>query len=276
MKNRLLLSLLICLSFNDAGAQLEDTSIAAVVRYQLTYIIDTSFPNNPQEDEMVLLIGKKSSIYLSKSMIDFNTRLTAYFQKNPEMLHKTAQTVFWAEPYCFEVNKLKSQIISQTLLNGIYYLVDEQIPDINWTITDSSKQIGSFLCQKAMTHFRGRDYEAWFTTQLPFTTGPWKLNGLPGLILEAQDQKREWIIRFKSFDNGNNTAETPLKLVNLGYPEKNISAKELKNLVTAYRNDPIAFSGASSLRTMVMTDANSTPGIKRTKKEFNNPLEKNE
>jgi GLPGLI family protein len=40
-------------------------------------------------------------------------------------------------------------------------------------------------CHYAKTKFRGREWKVWFTEEIPVSLGPWKLNGLPGLILKA-------------------------------------------------------------------------------------------
>lgn len=59
--------------------------------------------------------------------------------------------------------------------------------NLPWTLNDEFKIISGYNCQKATVNFRGRTYEAWFTTEIPLPYGPWKLGGLPGLILEAYD-----------------------------------------------------------------------------------------
>ena len=68
-------------------------------------------------------------------------------------------------------------------------LVKEDDFNWDWKITNKTKKIGNFLCYKATTNFRGRKYTAWFTKQVPVSFGPWKFNGLPGLILEITDSK---------------------------------------------------------------------------------------
>ena len=43
--------------------------------------------------------------------------------------------------------------------------------------------------------FRGRDYRALFTMNIPLSVGPWKFGGLPGLILKVEDAKQDYIFR---------------------------------------------------------------------------------
>ena len=39
----------------------------------------------------------------------------------------------------------------------------------------------------ATCEYRGRKWTAWFAVDVPIQDGPWKLSGLPGLILEATE-----------------------------------------------------------------------------------------
>ncbi|MEH6534870.1 MAG: GLPGLI family protein [Psychroserpens sp.] len=56
----------------------------------------------------------------------------------------------------------------------------------NWQLTEEINYILDFTCQKATTSFRGRDYEVYFTKDLAYNDGPFKFNGLPGLILQVK------------------------------------------------------------------------------------------
>ncbi len=111
--------------------------------------------------------------------------------------------------------KSDSLIFRHVLKHDPVIVIEPHLPKINWKITTESKKIGTFLCFKAIALFRGRNYEAWFTPDLPIPSGPWKLHGLPGLILEAQDTKAEFKYIFQSI-------EIPLKK-EIEFPETPIT-----------------------------------------------------
>jgi GLPGLI family protein len=64
-------------------------------------------------------------------------------------------------------------------------LVTDTLGVVVWTLHPEHRRFGQYDCRRATGHYRGRDYEAWYTLDVPIPTGPFKLGGLPGLILEA-------------------------------------------------------------------------------------------
>ena len=58
---------------------------------------------------------------------------------------------------------------------------------MKWKMLGKDSVIAGYPCQLAETNFRGRTWKAWFTLDIPIPNGPWKLGGLPGLILKATD-----------------------------------------------------------------------------------------
>lgn len=78
--------------------------------------------------------------------------------------------------------------------------INDGIVDFKWEISKETKKIGRFICYKATAPFRGRNYTAWFTPEIPVPFGPWKLNGLPGLILEAYDNSKFIFWYFKNLE----------------------------------------------------------------------------
>ena len=69
-----------------------------------------------------------------------------------------------------------------------YRKYSELIEERSWTIIDdSTKNVLGYECIMATANYHGRHWTAWFTPEIPVDAGPWKLLGLPGLILEACD-----------------------------------------------------------------------------------------
>lgn len=63
----------------------------------------------------------------------------------------------------------------------------EVMTEQTWTLLDETGEICGYECRMAEASFRGRVWRVWYTTSLPVSLGPWKLSGLPGMILKAVD-----------------------------------------------------------------------------------------
>ena len=66
------------------------------------------------------------------------------------------------------------------------YEGSEKTPEIAWTLTDDTITVSGFLCQKATATFRGVEWHVCYTDEVPSSAGPWRLGGLPGLIVRAE------------------------------------------------------------------------------------------
>lgn len=73
---------------------------------------------------------------------------------------------------------------------GEYGYYEEPFSEIDWQIVeDSTKTVLGYQCIMASTDYHGRKWTVWFTPEIPVQDGPWKFCGLPGLILEAAEEK---------------------------------------------------------------------------------------
>lgn len=103
-------------------------------------------------------------------------------------------------------NKTNDSIFVREKMTNEYVITQEKAPQINWIITEESRMIKNYKCMKATTHFRGRDYTAWFTTDIPIIDAPWKFYGLPGLVMDIYDAKNQVKIYVESIEYPTTTA----------------------------------------------------------------------
>ena len=143
-----------------------------------------------------------------------------------------------------QVDKQGQQVVysirKNTMWSNLIYkepiYVKEIAPKINWEIEKETKKIGVFMCKKATTNFRGRDYTAWFTIEVALPFGPWKLNGLPGLILEAYDTNKNvyWYFKNIEYPTKNKTnvkyISAPKGMEFKSYEDFKIFQKKMQNL----------------------------------------------
>ncbi len=73
----------------------------------------------------------------------------------------------------------------------------------DWQLENDTLSVCGYLCRKARTSFRGRNWTAYYTDEIPVSDGPWKFSGLPGLILKVEDTDKEHIFTAISIRNAN-------------------------------------------------------------------------
>lgn len=94
----------------------------------------------------------------------------------------------------YEVRKFipEKRLSYSDLLITVVYGYEEELEKPAWKIESEQEEIIGYKCQKATARYKGRLWTAWFAPALPLPEGPWKLWGLPGLILKAEDSERQY------------------------------------------------------------------------------------
>ena len=226
MKRFILTSMALIFSALMACAQQTDVA-QIIVHYKFIHLRDTNNRAHPFTEDMVLLAGKRSSVFMAPAR-----QLTG---NAPPGLPVPK---FGLEYYLFQPEKKLIRI--EGLFNN--YEVTETFPLIDWHISNDTSTKGGLHCQKATVHFKGRDYIAWFCPSLPLHCGPWKLNGLPGVILEAYDTKKEVQFIFAGLDKG-----TSADVIRLPGAIKTTDS-ELTRLKDLSQKNPDAFSKALTIQ----------------------------
>ncbi len=144
----------------------------------------------PAEQQVVqlhdLFLSNDKSFYLIKTTEDDQPGFVKT-EKEDGSLHFEVKFANEGESGIFNDRK-NGVMISITPLFDAVILVQEPTPSVAWKITGNTKRVAEYLCYEALGEFRGRKYSAWFTPDIPISAGPFKFSGLPGLILEVNEQ----------------------------------------------------------------------------------------
>ncbi|MDE6154320.1 MAG: GLPGLI family protein [Muribaculaceae bacterium] len=208
---RLLTYIILALATVAANADnwVRDTEPAILeVHYTRTQVTDTTKRETDFfKEETMLRIGQRMSRYCSvpkfydDSLRTFNSAL--YWERERIAFESTKDQDprvrdmdglarrgrYWSVIY---KNYPDGKVTETSYFEMENWRYEEDWEKPSWEITDESKEIIGYQCFKASTYYRGRRWTAWFTPEIPIQEGPWKLCGLPGLILEAEDNHSEY------------------------------------------------------------------------------------
>jgi len=201
--------------------------------YKLTYLKDSLEPNEKSTDLQILLIGKNISKYYSQYALDYNHFVVDYLKKGHDTYPHIKEKGTWHYEVFKNYPQGKETVTDiASMLNG-NFVYEETLPVFDWEIGDEKQTILSYSCQKATISFRGRDFIAWFTSDIPVPNGPWKFGGLPGLILKISDSKNQFVYECQGLERLKN--KEPIKYYKVEYTK--LSRKDLHNSYKRFHDD---------------------------------------
>jgi GLPGLI family protein len=174
LKYSLLLTLFCCII---TSAQTIKTDY--VCFYNLKY---SRNDNTLSSEQFILLIDNKnnksaflsSTIYSMNSLKETNPRdYMSYDSEFPEIV-------------CSNNNQMD---VFEDIKEFKYRYVEND--KLKWEILKEKKKVGKVNAQLARCNAYGRTWYAWFSVEIPLNNGPYKFNGLPGLIVEMYDSEKK-------------------------------------------------------------------------------------
>lgn len=158
------------------------------VLYEADYKLNYKLYNNSnfkKETTFALLMNKSSSYF--KNM---NKYIGDSLEAEKKM-KDVKQAMQYVTDFNETIGTTDARLFVTTEINYVSYDYEEA-NSISWKIKNEFKTVLGYKSQKAETIKYGRTWIAWFATDIPFQYGPYKFNGLPGLITELYDTKDDY------------------------------------------------------------------------------------
>ena len=249
---------ILLLLFNISFAQMSTSFIDYTYKHKADTIDKTKLS---KANFRLLFDSKSMKCYNIDDLNNLNKLRESFAKQNPnsgfDNNEKITPKSFTSFMYDNPLNNYFEKV------NDIYYLEERKFV-YDWKLTDDKKVYMSRECQKAIGNFKGREYEVWFTTEIPYPIGPWKLGGLPGAILYAKDKTGD--VEFEAYAVNTNYTEETLELPTQFYK---VTKEKLEVLKEEYLNNL-----SSNLKvTARHADGTEFTPKRKIKTKPNNPIE---
>lgn len=216
------LLIIACLCYLHITVAAQDTGKKKVIDsafLRCYYLFSKTKPGGEKaygSDTMVLDIGTKASRFYDPARLGRDSMLNARMKNmDPQTIKSinvyrgesardlsnmpgtVSSNATEGESYQVIKNKSTHKITVLDYVNAIgdRFKYEDETGILPWQISNVTDTVSSYSCRKATLNFRGRDYVAWFTSDIPVSDGPWKFAGLPGLILKIEDTQGLFVFK---------------------------------------------------------------------------------
>ncbi|MFY7816057.1 MAG: GLPGLI family protein [Chryseobacterium taeanense] len=230
--------------------------------YEYKFIPDSNNKEEVKKEMMLLDIDKNGSNYYSRDKFVSDSTSMAEVQKQVKSgsgsisINRRDRDGQVSYKVTKSYPDFKTYLFTRVSMDQ-YKVREDKKPE--WKILPEKQKIGEYNAQKATTNYGGREWIAWFSTDIPFQDGPYKFYGLPGLIVKLEDTTGSHIMTLV----GNKKMESPVaanemdmpgnvRIMGIGGKEIEISKDQYRKLWKDYVNDP-----TKNMREMMMRNGGS-------------------
>lgn len=168
--------------------------------YVCTYKLDYSIKGKKEREQFIMFIDADHNRSFFQSSINYV--LDTVNISDP--LQLASYESDFNEKVLFEKKTFK---VYENIIGAKFSYSEEQ--NLNWQILDKVKKEDNVILQLAKTNAYGRVWYAWFSKEIPIDFGPYKFNGLPGLIVSVVDEKNQFIFTLQTFKKKNKKIKLP-------------------------------------------------------------------
>ncbi len=222
--------------------------------YDYRYVIDTTAMENPKsavKDLCILQVGKDVAKFSSLHRMRIDSLLAT---ASVEEISATPEKFSGGDPSALFKNFPQGKFTTIDKISTDWIRIEEDMEIPKWELTSETKEILGYSCRKAVATFKGRDWEAWYTDQIAVPVGPWKLDGLPGLVCEAYDTEKHY--HYTLVGTSSNVAR------NLTIPDVRFNKATLAKYYKAKRSyieNPLAGLATSGVQITIIDQSTGKP-----------------
>jgi GLPGLI family protein len=229
------------------------------VFYSLEFVQDTLAPEIKTQCMTVLLIGSKYNSFLDYGTLRKDSIFDVMVKAGASINEILANALPFGRTVRFNPVIIKhypdnKQFTVQTPVGSSNFNYVDKDVNLNWTLEQEEKEIEGHKCLKATCDYRGRNYTAWYATDIPLSEGPYVFTGLPGLIMEIYDSKQHYLFRIAGLKKIENRdpiyirtdkvavlpREQVRKIIANSYADPSSMLKSLHGAVKIQNNEAIA------------------------------------
>lgn len=172
---------------------LEPTKYMATYAY--TFVRDADHPEDKRQGFTILEMGDNYNRFCDYYELAFDSICDAVSREKipaaeaSAVMLSTLKKAQFKEGIVFDKNKSQYIVQRTAGLRNKKYQYVENCPQMKWKLLEGDTTIAGYKCNKAETELFGRTYIAWYSPDIAMPYGPYKFNGLPGLVLRVTDTK---------------------------------------------------------------------------------------